>query len=428
MDKDILKQILNTQKADLLRRSTRTYLKRELDLKHFADQEEITIITGVRRSGKSSLLEQYIKSLKNIDTCIYINFEDPQLLEFTAEDFSKAYDIWLETNIPISKGIAVFDEIQNVEGWERWMNFFSKQKGFKVFISGSNSNLLSTELGTHLTGRHRSVILFPLSLKEIIINHSTLKDISIPQITREDSIALELLSKNIIEIGGFPRVWITKDTAILAEYYNNILIRDIVKRKKIKNILSLEKLGLILMSNVGRKINKAKIAGTIGLQKGETVEKYIAYFEECFLGFQIKKYDPSARKQLRSQSKFYAIDPSLANRVGLPSDSKATYYLENLVLLELLRRGGKVYYWNSKDSEIDFFVETADRKRELIQVCWNIENPSTLAREMKGFESFASSMKGLKIDKKIVITLEGGKRSLGNEVDCKPFYEWATEV
>jgi predicted AAA+ superfamily ATPase len=133
------------------------------------------------------------------------------------------------------------------------------------------------------------------------------------------------------------------------------------------------------------------------------------------------------KKQLRSQSKFYAIDAELANRVGIPSDSKLAFYFENLVLIELLRRGAKVFYWNSQDSDVDFFVETDERTRELIQVCWSLENEEILAREVKGFSDFAVNHKKLKVSRKLIITLEGQRRQINDDIEVLPFHQWALE-
>jgi predicted AAA+ superfamily ATPase len=149
------------------------------------------------------------------------------------------------------------------------MNFFAKQKGFKVYISGSNSKLLSSELGTLLTGRHRDITLYPLSFREI----SKQDRIETKRVTQESRIQAVRLTKRYLAVGGFPRAWITQDSSILAEYYTNVLSRDIVKRKRVKNTVALERLGLMLMSNIGRKLNKSKLAESIGLQNGDTVER-----------------------------------------------------------------------------------------------------------------------------------------------------------
>jgi predicted AAA+ superfamily ATPase len=180
------------------------------------------------------------------------------------------------------------------------------------------------------------------------------------------------------------------------------------------------------MSTIGRKLNKSKLAETIGLKDAETVEKYIRYFEECFLGFQIRKFSSSIRTQLRNYTKFYAIDCGLAQRVGIISDSQSSYHLDNLVLIELMRRGGKIYYWDSDKAEVDFVVETSGRERHLVQVCWDIDTPKTLERELKAFKEFEHQNSGLEIHKKVLVTLDG-QAKLFDDVRVVPFYLWAIE-
>ena len=429
MNKDILQNILASQKADILNQSSSSFVARDIQIEKYVAEKEITVISGVRRCGKSSLLEQFLKSPDVFSSCLYCNFEDPQLIDFKASDFQKLYEIWIESSHKPDVKLAFFDEVQNVPGWEQWMNFFSKQKQFKVFVTGSNSNLISSELGTHLTGRHRQVTLFPLSFREILAsknNNRSLDHYTKGGISLEESIKLESLAKTYLEYGGFPRAWIPKDTSILVDYYQNILSRDIIRRKKIRAIAEIEKFGSAVMSNIGRKINKSKLAQDIGLKSGDTVEKYLRYFEESYLGIQIKKYDSSVRKQLRNQSKFYAIDSAMAARIGITSDSKASFYLENLVVIELLRRKSKVYYWESdKNIEVDFVVETESRTRQLIQVAWSIENVETKNREIRSFEQFALKYKNLKIHDRIIITMTGQKLMLEGNIKVIPFYLWA---
>jgi predicted AAA+ superfamily ATPase len=435
MDKATIKEILLGQKADLLAAQNKPFLERSILLEASIDQEEISVVTGVRRAGKSSLLEHFFQSNGHLDQLLYLNFEDPQLIEFAAADFAKLYEVWLELYPRAEARLAFFDEIQNVSGWERWMNFFSKQKRFKVYVTGSNSTLLSKELGTHLTGRQRSITIYPLSFAEVFeSSKETLKISDVNNLTLEQRLELQDLLNGYLRLGGFPRAWMTKDTSILGEYYSNILGRDIVRRRKIRNPLAIERLGLVLMSDIGRKINKTKIAASIGLKNSDTVEKYISYFEEAFLGFQIRKFSPSVRKQLRNQTKFYAVDPALARRVGLARESSETFKFENLVLIELLRRGAKVFYWDTDTAEIDFVIETSSRQRHLLQVCWDLESASplqankTLERELNGFQAFSNEHSNLKIDAKYIVTFEKYEKSQIDDVQILPFKKWALEA
>jgi uncharacterized protein len=357
MNKQTLQFLRIDQLTDLLNHSE-DIIPRTESLDDSLTKSEITIITGVRRSGKSTLIKSLIKTLPNREEIVYLNFEDPRLLYFQSGDFEILYGSWLESSSENSPKIAIFDEIQNVEGWERWMNFFAEQKKFKVIITGSNSKLLSSELATHLTGRHKDIVLYPLSFREIALS-------SFPEIERkaEDETAvfnrkelatLKKLFDRYFQLGGFPRVWQSGDASLLGEYYNDILSRDIVRRYKLRQPQLIARFGACIMSDLGRKINKSKLAQTIGIKEANTVNKYLGYFDECFLGKEVRKFDLSVRKQLRNLSKFYSIDPVLARRIGFGHESKEGFYFENLVLIELLRRGAQTYYWQQEDlGEID---------------------------------------------------------------------------
>lgn len=427
MNRELLKEILHTQKTDLIKNQEQHFIARDINLMPHLGEKEITIITGVRKSGKSSLLEQFFIKQNLIDKLLYVSFEDPQLLEFEERDFVTLYELWIEKNGEDAQRIAYFDEVQNVEGWERWMNFFAKQKGFKVFVTGSYSNLLSSEF----TGKHRSLTIFPLSFREIVADLSDqfkIESIVKGNISEEERLKLVQVLSQYMDIGGFPTAWTQKSTTILSEYYSNILNRDILKRKKVRNSFAIDKIGLSLMSDIGRKISKAKLATLVGLKDADTVESYISYFEECFLGFQIRKYDSSVRTQQWSQVKFYSIDSALARRVVMLSDSTSTYHFENLIYLELLRRGSKVYYWQSDKGEIDFFVETKNGERILIQVCWDLNNKEAEKREIFAFDNFIALNKNLKIHGKYIITMEGGKRTINSDIRVIPFYLWALDL
>lgn len=430
MNSAILRTILLGQKADLLKAQEKSgsFIERNVDPSRYVQEQEITVIAGVRRSGKSALLEQYFIREHLLEQLLYLNFEDPQLQDFQAKDFLNLYEVWFTLYGEQARRIAFFDEVQNVPGWEPWMNFFSRQKGFKVFVTGSNSTLLSSELSTHLTGRQRTLALYPLSFQEILRSRypdAHMEAIRKGTITLEERLSLEKSVRQYLTCGGFPRAWLAQETSILREYYENIVSRDIVRRRKIRHTSALDKLGLLLMSNIGRKLNKTKLASLIGFKDGDTVEKYIRYFEECFLGFQVRKFDLSMRVQLRNQPKFYAIDVALATQVGLSSDSTTGYLFENLVLIELLRRGAKVYYWDSETSEMDFVVETQTGERQLIQVCWNLDAQNTEKREKAAFQEFSKKYKNLKTGKKFIIVLEGQERTLAHDIQVIPFSSWA---
>lgn len=431
MNRELLKSILSSQKQDIQNQDRSGLIEREESFQKYLSDPEITVITGVRRSGKSTTLEELLLSEAIFEKAIYVNFEDPRLGEFKAEDFQDIYEIWYAENQTAEKRIAIFDEVQNIEGWEPWMNFFAKQKQFKVFVTGSNSKMLSKELGTHLTGRIRTIAYYPLSFKEILNHERQAGRINFDPamtLTTEQSISLQKLTAQYLELGGFPRAWEMKNTQILSEYYQNIIERDIIRRKKIKNYLVFEKFASTVMAEIGRTINKSKIAKLCGLKDADTIDKYINFLEESYLGFQIRKYDSSIRKQLRNQPKFYAIDSALARRISPPSDSRETFLLENIVLIELLRRGCKVYYWKGEESgEIDFVAETPQHERILLQVCWSLENSETLSREVTAFKAFKSAYPKLKISQKVIITMLEEFVEVPKDVQVIPYFRWACQ-
>jgi len=443
MDTTRLESIMVDQIASLLR-NDEPVIARSQALQPNLKHKEITIITGVRRCGKSSLVKALIRELPNPNGIIYLNFDDPRLNNFKAEEFETLYEIWLRKEPTVATKIAIFDEIQNIAGWERWMNFFTDQKMFKVFITGSNSKLLSSEFATHLTGRHEDIVLYPLSFKEVLQNDDVglakkASDLS-QVLTLEETGALTRCFAKYFEIGGFPRVWLSRDKSLLGEYYNDILYRDIVRRHKLRHVALIAGFGASVMSDLGRKLNKVRLASAIGVKEAKTISAYFGYFAECYLGAEIRRFDVSVRKQLRSLAKFYAIDPVLAQRIGIHSESKDGFYLETFVFIELSRRHrGQVFYWDVgqssitkkgstkklKPSEVDFVVKTNTGYR-LVQVAWSIANKETLVRELTGFEQFCAAFPELKIISKTIITVEETiGLTLSHDVQAVSFLRWA---
>ena len=433
MNKQILASILADQQETVLSHSV-GLIPRAYDLSAFARAREIAAISGVRRVGKSSLLHCYLAKSGALTHPVYVNFDDPRLLSFEAKDFETLYQLWIEAP-PFGdqpRHIA-FDEIQNIPGWERWVLFFAEQKGFATLISGSNSKLLSSELSTHLTGRHRDLVVYPLSFAELCAHEhaeiaQSARHIDTP-VTTETSAVLRRLFDRYFKLGGFPRVWTTGDVSLLGEYYHDIVNRDIVRRRKLRQPQYLARFGACVMSDVGRRVNKSRLASTIGVREANTVNKYFDYFEECFLGFEIRLFDRSVRRQLRNPSKWYAIDPVLAGRIGVRDSSRNAFYLENFVLIELLRRSSEVTYWQDRESgaEIDFVVESAGGDRSLVQVAWNIDTRQTLARELRGFEAFEHRHRALKVHRKILVTVDPPPSGLESPSDVMvvTFPRWA---
>ncbi len=278
MKKSQLTTIIADQSRELLEVSTDD-LTRIADISRHLKMPEVSVITGVRRCGKSTLLRQIAQQLHPNFNIHYLNFEDQRLTQFQVGDFQVAYEEFLIQAKKKEKQILIYDEIQLVEGWERWVAGLAAKKQIKVFITGSNSKLLSSELSSLLTGRHISLHMTPLSFQELA---SSYKDLALDtqQESTETKIALCKLQQEYFQYGGFPRAFISKDIGILGQYYQDITQRDIALRRKVRNVSALTHLGVILASQNGRLTNESAIARELNVRSVITIGKFCDYFKE----------------------------------------------------------------------------------------------------------------------------------------------------
>lgn len=422
MEKKELQNILVDQSKQIFDASL---WSRDIDLSSHLSSPEISVITGVRRCGKSSLLSLIAKHLGTTEAIFYLNFEDVRLISFELDDFQKALDAWLELKQSTPEKIFFFyDEIQNIEHWQRWVTHLAKNKKNKVFITGSNSNMLSGELASLLTGRYKPISLFPFSFSEIA-NRVLGEAIKAPSAIFDSEVRLELrrLLQIYIEQGGFPRVYLSKDKALLSQYFVDIVLKDIVVRKNIRNEKALLELGTILMSDTTGIVNKSKLASAIEVKDADTVSSYIHFLGETYLGFEMKCFHYSRQKHIRSLPKFYAVDHAMAAFVGgsITPDSGKT--LENMVYIELLRRGYSPFYWVSKQGyEVDFVIKQGRTITHAIQVCVSLTNEQTRERELRALDAASKELKPAKLQ---VITLDSDFRGVDVGVEIVTFEHWA---
>ena len=431
MNEHILRAVIE-EKSRELAIQLNTIIPRSFDFKKHFGHPEISIIKGVRRCGKSVLLKQLYQESLAKGSALFVDFEDARLDAFKSEDFEIVYKILLEKDPKRERqGYVFFDEIQNVAGWERWMNFFTYQKKIKVFVTGSNTSMISSELGTHLTGRHIDTELFPLSFSEVIkyqdkdlFNAIRKKEYSL---TIEERVAIENIFKEYFQYGGFPRIWLGRERTLLNEYFQDILYRDIIKRYKVRESKALRQLGLFLMTDMSRLINKSKLARDLELKEQRTVAKYLGYYVDSYLGYEIRKFSASLRKQARNLTKYYAIDHVLARQLSTQIQSKDSAYLENLVLLELKRRGNEVNYWNSDNNkkEVDFVMTKGGNPIDAVQVSWSLQNKDTRERELSALYELLNKHRS--IESAIIVTAyEEDNLSINSKkVSVIPFYCWA---
>lgn len=331
------------------------------------------------------------------------------------------YEIFLE-GYSSGKKYFFFDEIQCVEGWEKFVNRLYEKENAKVFVTGSNSSLLSSEISSVLTGRNKVLELYPLSFKEYL---KTRKDIAIGASTKSQ-IALNKCFDDYFYLGGFPYVLKTKDVQILKDYYSNILYKDIIVRKKIRQVKDIKEISLFLMNNVGQLCSYNQIIKNSGIKSTSTIKNFIDFLSEAYLFFTVPKYDFSVRKQIQNPKKIYFIDVGMLRQVGICFSKNSWWLLENLVFLELKRQGKEIYYYrNRQGNECDFIIRQGLNITQAIQVCFEL-NPNTEEREIAGL---VSALDEFKLKQGTIITKEkeGTIKSGGHTIRLVPISKWLLE-
>jgi predicted AAA+ superfamily ATPase len=392
---------------------------------------EAVIITGVRRSGKSYLMRLIWKKIvaerkmpeKNF---LYFNFEDEKLLKFSASDFETLLESYFEVIEPEkSKKIYLFfDEIQNIPGWEKFINRLREDRGYKIFITGSNAALLSKEIGTALTGRNFPVSLFPLSFREFCgfkLKREFMKE---DFYGAEEKARLKKILKSYLKNGGFPEVVIQNFRPLLQEYLKNIIYRDIILRHKIKNEASLREISAFVISNVGVNLSLEKISRMTKVKNLMTVKNYLSHLEDTFLFYAVPKFSYSVKDQIYNPDKIFVVDTGMYNEVAFISSANSGRVLENAVFLELKRRGRDVYYFKEKN-ECDFIIREKNRPDMAIQVTKRLDAQND-NREINGI---LEAMKKLRLKKGIIITEDQEEERIikGKKIKIVPVYKWLLE-
>lgn len=397
----VIEQIISSQKERLAKADTSL-------TRNVAGYEKLSshafILSGIRRCGKSTVLQQINKSLKG--DSIYINFEDPRLAGFDIADLNRLHSLATEKNIET----FYFDEIQLVDQWEKFVRF-RLDEGYRIFITGSNATMLSKELGSRLTGRHISKELFPFSYNEFV-RYAKLK--------KNYSSFIKYLNG-----GGFPEFVKTNNIDILMQAFNDILIRDIAMRFNIKNVNLLRQMAVWLVTNTGKPISGNSLKKMFGIKSSSTVMEYLSYFTEAYLFFFVPKFSFSNKVQIVNPKKVYCIDNGFikANSVSFSNDSGR--YLENLVFLELRRKNQDICYFN-EGMECDFVFKDKENKISLYQVCWQLSEENT-DREVN---ALVQAMDYFKITTgKIITSSQNDNFTFGKrKISVVPFYEWVESV
>lgn len=434
-------------KYNIKLRERDTYLNK---LIAFKDTEYVKVITGIRRCGKSSLLKLMQENLMNSgidkEQIIAINFESLQFQEMSYKDL---YDYIKKRVTNKKRYYLFFDELQRINGWENAINSFRVDFDCDIYITGSNSYLLSSEYSTYLSGRYVEIKMYPLSFKEFIDFHGyKLKEYKTPtgekkkRTTNEKDEIVELrdLFDAYMRYGGMPGiadVGFEQDKALilLDGVYSTVVVRDILEREKrrgqkqITDAELLRKIILFLADNIGNNISLNSVSNTLvyenmiqnhersGKPATQTIASYIGALKETFMFYDVKRFDIKGKEYLRTLGKYYIVDIGLRNYLLGFRDRDRGHALENIVYFELLRRGYDVAIGKIDNLEVDFIATNAKEKM-YVQVTESMRNESVRERELKALEKIPNNYN------KIVITLD---KALDNEYDgihIEEIIEW----
>jgi len=370
----------------------------------------IIIISGIRRCGKSTL----INTLRGKDA-YYVNFDDERFIDFTVNDFQMLYELLME--LFGEKKIFLFDEIQVIWGWERFVRRLHDDDN-KIYVTGSNASMLSRELGTHLTGRNISLSLFPFSFKEFLREKKFELTINLTSV--EKSKIKKFFSEYFLE-GGFPEFLSTKKEEYLKNIYENIIYRDIITRYNLKKEKPLKEVVVYLASNIAKELSFNTLKKLSGLTSATTIKEYLSYLENSYLLFSLNKYDFSLKKQVYANKKIYFIDNALARIIGFRSSEDKGRLLENLVFIELKRRNKELYYHKAK-KECDFLIKEGLKITEAIQVCYEL----TQDNEKREMDGLLEAMSIHKLKEGLLLTYDQEKEiKIQNKlIKVLPIWKW----
>ena len=366
------------------------------ELSNYKDKDLIKVLTGIRRSGKSTILEQYRDLLKkegvNENNIIYINFEDNNYKDLLDSD--KLHNYILDNTDSKVKNYIFLDEIQNVPLFQKCIDSLYLRKYLDIYITGSNSYMLSGELATYLTGRYIEIHVLPLSFKEYLSYYGESDELK--------------KYNDYIMYGGFPYL-INLDNdeeklKYLDSIYNTVIVKDIINRKKIKDILVLESVCKFLFDNIGSLVSINKISNTLTSlgrsSSTHTIEEYVGVLLNSYILYKVNRFDVKGKGLLKTQEKYYLSDLGLRTYLlGRNHNKDLGHILENIIFLELKRKGYRVYVGKNEEKEVDFVVETGD-DYIYIQVSLSVRDEKTLERELRPLETIQDHYK------KYLITLD----------------------
>ncbi|HPS25693.1 MAG TPA: ATP-binding protein [Bacteroidales bacterium] len=392
MNKDRLKEIMLDQKDAF--NNTKHLIRRNIPLEKYIKTSQVVIISGIRRCGKSSLLRLIREEMKleAPDFC-YFNFDDERILA-EVSILEELFNLHIE--LYGKEPMLFFDEIQNVGNWEKFINRKYEQ-GVKIFVTGSNAKLLSSEISTSLTGRNKLIELFPFSFSEYLLFQGRKYDID--RLTSKSRALLQKDFNTYMQTGGFPLVVKENDTELVNGYFQDILYRDIISRYRLTQVNEIKQIGLYFASNIGKLFSYSTLQSISGVKSLSSIKDYLSYYEHSYLFSYLKKFDYSVKKQIMNSKKVYTADHAFAARLGFNFSENKGRILENIVYTELLRRDCEVYYY-SGNNECDFLIKKGLTIVNAIQVVDQLDR-TNYEREYRGLQE---AMQTYRIPQGMLIT------------------------
>jgi len=435
LSKDKILEILNDW--NFWRREIDTGIERTGYLKkmeRYYKMDLVVSLIGIRRSGKSTLMLQFAKKLiaeKKVskNNILYVNFEDSRFLgEHSLDLLNTIYEVYLENLAPSKKPVIFLDEVQNIEGWEKFVRGLNERKEAKIFVSGSNAHLLSSEFSTVLTGRQLALTVYPLTFEEFLL-FSNIKVISKLDLIDKKAKIKRAFAK-YLKFGGMPKQALLKNDddkfLLLRNYFEDILNRDLISRFKIRQTEKLKTLTSFYFSNSSSLISYNKAAKFLKIPLN-TVERFSEYLTYPYLVYFVNKFSFSLKEQAVNPRKIYVSDLGLRNAISFDFSENKGRLLENLVFLHLLKTEKEIYYYKTKDNlEVDFLVKEEKQIKLLIQVCLTMKNFGTKEREIK---ALVKAMKELKLKQALILTEneEDIIKVDNKKIEVMPVWKWLLE-
>jgi predicted AAA+ superfamily ATPase len=384
--------------------------------------DEIQIITGIRRCGKSTLMQTLINHLMtsiSSKSILYINFDDPNYTSI-CNDAANLYDVITTTEKLTNEKVThlFLDEIQNMNAWEKYVKSMYDSKRFKkIVVSGSNADLLNSDYASLLTGRYLETRLYPMRYQELLLNNN-IKGYF--QLVKQKPLALQLLDQ-MLQFGGFPRVNCVETDSqrrrILKGYYETILLKDCVKNHHVRNVNMLINLAHYLISNAAAIYSYNSLSKAVQSNEN-TVKDFIRIYESAYLIHEIKKFSYSLKQQARAKKKSYCIDNGFLTTTSFKFSSNMGKLLENLVYTELQKSSNQTIYFYNENKECDFILH-GEKQPIAIQVCYEL-NHENISREKNGL---IAAMQDLSIPEGIIITYDQ-EEAFDENIKAIPFWKF----